>query len=49
MKNVLKQLATSILITQALIAAASAADKGIHKKIIDFKTATLIISNELIK
>ena len=36
MKNVIKPLAKSVLIPLGLTAAASAADAGIHKKIIGF-------------
>ena len=45
-KNVIKPLAKSVLIPLGLTAAASAADAGIHKKLLGFGTATLIISNE---
>ena len=45
-KNVIKPLAKSVLIPLALTAAASAADVGIHKKILGSGTTTLIISNE---
>ena len=45
-KNVIKPLAKSVLIPLGLIAAASAADAGIHKKILGSKNTTLIISNE---
>ena len=45
-KNVIKPLAKSILIPLGLTAAASAADAGIHKKILGSgNMATLIISN----
>ena len=49
-KNVIKPLAKSVLIPFGLYAAASAADKGIHKKILGFgnnnpSSTTLIISN----
>ena len=45
-KNVIKPLAKSVLIPLGLTAAASAADAGIHKKILGSgNTATLIISN----
>ena len=44
--NVIKPLAKSVLIPLGLIAAASAADAGIHKKILGSGTTTLIISNE---
>ena len=47
MKNVIKPLAKSILIPLGLTAAASAADAGIHKKILGSRnTTTLIISND---
>ena len=45
-KNVIKPLAKSVLIPLGLTAAASAADAGIHKKILGSGTTTLIISNE---
>ena len=45
-KNVIKPLAKSVLISLGFSAAASAADAGIHKKILGSGTATLIISNE---
>ena len=45
-KNVIKPLAKSVLIPLALTAAASAADAGIHKKILGSGNTTLIISNE---
>ena len=45
MKNVIKPLAKSVLIPLELTAAASAADAGIHKKILSSETTTLIISN----
>ena len=45
-KNVIKPLAKSILIPLGLTAAASAADAGIHKKILGSGNTTLIISNE---
>ena len=45
-KNVIKPLAKSVLISLGLTAAASAADAGIHKKIVGSGTTTLIISNE---
>ena len=45
-KNVIKPLAESVLISFGLTAAASAADAGIHKKILDSgNIITLIISN----
>ena len=44
-KNVIKPLAKSVLIPLGLTAAASAADAGIHKKILGYgNNATLIIS-----
>ena len=45
-KNVIKPLAKSVLIPLGLNAAASAADAGIHKKILGSGNTTLIISNE---
>ena len=54
-KNVIKPLAKSVLIPLGLTAAASAADAGIHKKILGsgrssaLKTTTLIISNYKMK
>ena len=45
-KNVVKPLAKSVLIPLGLTAAASAADAGIHKKILGSGNTTLIISNE---
>ena len=45
-KNVIKPLAKSVLISLGLTAAASAADAGIHKKILGSGNTTLIISNE---
>ena len=49
-KNVIKPLAKSVLIPLGLTAAASAADAGIHKKILGSSkhdnTTTLIISND---
>ena len=45
-KNVFKPLTKSVLILLGLTAAASAADAGIHKKILGSGTTTLIISNE---
>ena len=44
--NVMKPLAKSVLIPLGLTAAASAADAGIHKKILGSGNTTLIISNE---
>ena len=48
MKNVIKPLAKSVLIPLGLPASASAADAGIHKKILGsgHQNTTLIISNE---
>ena len=46
MKNVIKPLAKSILIPWGSTAAASAADAGIHKKILGSGTTTLLISND---
>ena len=45
-KNVIKPLAKSVLIPSGLTVAASAADAGIHKKILGSGNTTLIISNE---
>ena len=45
MKNVIKPLAKSVLIPLRLTEAASAADAGIHKKILRSGNTTLIISN----
>ena len=45
-KNVIKPLAKSVLIPLGSTAAASAADAGIHKKIFQPGTTTLIISND---
>ena len=46
-KNVIKPLAKSVFIPLGLTAAASAADAGIHKKILGSgNTTTLIISND---
>ena len=45
-KNVIKTLAKSVLVTLGLTPAASAADAGIHEKILGSGTTTLIISNE---
>ena len=46
MKNVIKLLAKSVLIPLGLTAAASAADAGIHKKILGSGITTLRISND---
>ena len=48
-KNVNKPLTKSVLIPLGLTAAASAADVGIHKKILGSGTTTLIISNDEMK
>ena len=48
-KNVIKPLAKSVLIPLGLTAAASAADAGIHKKILGSGNTTLIISNNEIE
>ena len=46
-KNVIKPLAKSVLIPLGLTAAASAADAGMHKKILGSgNTTTLIVSND---
>ena len=45
-KNVIKPLAKSVLIPLGLTASASAADAGIHKKILGTGNITLIILNE---
>ena len=45
-KNVIKPLAKIVLIPLGLTAAASAADAGIHKKILGSGNTTSIISNE---
>ena len=45
-KNVIKPLGKSVLIPLGLTAAASAADAGIHKKILGPGNTALIISNE---
>ena len=49
MKNVIKPLAKSVLIPLGLTATASAADAGIHKKILGSRTTTLTISNDEMK
>ena len=46
LKNVIKTLAKSVLIPLKLTAAASAADAGIHKRILGSGTTTIIISND---
>ena len=48
-KDVIKLLAKSVLILLGLTAAASAADAGIHKKILGSGNTTLIISNDEIE
>ena len=48
-KNVIKPLAKSVLIPLGLTAAGSAADAGIHKKILRSGTTTLMISNDKMK
>ena len=48
-KNVIKPLPKSVLIPLGLTAAASAADAGIHKKILGSGNTTLIISNNEIE
>ena len=47
-KHVIKPLAKTVLIPLGLTTAASAADAGIHKKILGSDSTTLIISNEKI-
>ena len=50
MKNVIQPLAKNILFPLGLAAAASAADAGIHKKIVGSgHNTTLIISNDEMK
>ena len=50
MKNAIQTLAKSVLILLGLTAAASAADAGIHKKILGSgHSTTLIISNDEMK
>ena len=46
MKNVVKPFAKSVLIPLGLTAAASAADAGIHKKILGSGTTALIMLND---
>ena len=48
-KNVIKPLAKSVLIPLGLTAVASAADAGIHKKILGSGNTTLIMSNDEIE
>ena len=45
-KNVINPLPKSVLIPLRLTSAASAADAGIHKKILGLGTTTLILSND---
>ena len=47
--NVIKPLAKSVLIPLGLTAGASAADAGIHKKILGLCNTTLMISNDELK
>ena len=49
MKNGIKPLAKSVLISLGLTAAASAWDPGIYKKILGSGTTTLLMSNDEIK
>ena len=49
MKNVIKPLAKSVLISLKLTAAASAADAGIRKKVFRSETTTPLISNNEIE
>ena len=46
MKSVIQPLAKSVLISLGLTSAASAANAGIHKKILGSGTTALIISND---
>ena len=46
MRNSLKPLAKSVLIPLGITAAASSTDTAIHKKMFQYGTTTLIISNE---
>ena len=46
MKNVMKPLPKSVLIPLGLTAEASAADDGMHKKILESGNTTLIILND---
>ena len=45
-KNVITPLAKSVLVPLGLTAATSAADAGIHKKILGSRSTTLIVSNQ---
>ena len=50
MKSIIQPLVKSVLIPLGLTAAASTADAGIHKKILEFgHHITLIISNDVMK
>ena len=50
MKSVIKSLAKSVLIPLGLTAAVSAADVGVHKKMLGpDRNATLIVSNDVMK
>ena len=49
MKNVIKSLTKSVLIPLGLTASASAADAGMHKKILGSGIVTLMISNDEVK
>ena len=46
MKNVIKSLAKSVLISLGLTPAASAVDVGMHKKILGSVNTTIIVSND---
>ena len=46
MKNILKPLAESVLISLGLIAVASAIDAAIHNKMFGSGVTTLVVSNE---
>ena len=48
-KNIIKALAESVLIPLGLTAAASAADAGIHKKLLGSRNTTLIVSSDEIE
>ena len=48
-KNVIKALAESVLIPLGFTAAASAADAGIHKKLLGSRNTTLIVSSDEIE
>ena len=49
LKNVIKALAESVLIPLGLTAVASAADAGIHKKLLGSRNTTLIVSSDEIE